>query len=107
MELQKRGYKISQITVAKYMKKMGSRSRSSKKFRVTTDSRHNYLLIDNVLNWQFKQIEPSKVWVSGITYIAIKEGFLYLTTIMDLYDRKIMGWSLSTSMTIDDTTLLV
>lgn len=105
MELQKRGYKVSRITVAKYMKEIGLRSKLSKKFRVTTDSKHNYLLMDNVLDRQFKQNEPSKAWVSDITYIAVKEGFLYLTTIMDLYDRKIIGWSLSTSMATDDTTL--
>ena len=48
---------------------------------------------------------PSKAWVSDITYIQTKEGFVYLTTIMDLYDRKIIGWSLSDGMNIDETTL--
>ncbi|WP_246124596.1 IS3 family transposase [Bizionia gelidisalsuginis] len=105
MELRKRGFKVSRITVAKYMKEMGLRSKLSKKFRVTTDSKHNYLLMDNVLNRQFKQNEPSKVWVSDITYIAVKEGFLYLTTIIDLYDRKLIGWSLSTGMATNQTTL--
>ena len=45
---------------------------------------------------------PLKVWVSDITYIQTKEGFVYLTTIMDLYDRKIIGWSLSDAMSTDD-----
>ncbi len=48
---------------------------------------------------------PSKVWVSDITYIQTKEGFVYLTTIMDLYDRKIIGWSLSDGMSTEETTL--
>ncbi|PKH67865.1 hypothetical protein CXF59_06155 [Flavobacterium sp. ALD4] len=48
---------------------------------------------------------PSKVWVSDITYIQTKEGFVYLTTIMDLYDRKIIGWSLSDKMSKEKTTL--
>jgi transposase InsO family protein len=48
----------------------------------------------NVLNREFSVTEPSKVWVSDITYIRV-EGFLYLTTVLDLYDRKIIGWSLS------------
>ena len=104
-ELQSRGYKISRITVAKYMKEMGLRGKLAKKFKVTPDSKHNYLIMDNILNRQFEQTEPSKAWVSGITYIPVKEGFLYLTTIMDLYDRKLIGWSLSNSMATQNTTL--
>ena len=48
---------------------------------------------------------PSKVWVSNITYIHTTEGFVYMTTIMDLYDRKIIGWSLSDGMSTEETTL--
>ena len=104
-ELQSRGCKISRVTVAKYMKEMGLKSKLAKKFKVTTDSKHNYLIMDNILNRQFEQTEPSKAWVSDITYIPVKEGFLYLTTIMDLYDRKLIGWSLSNSMATQNTTL--
>jgi putative transposase len=49
--------------------------------------------------------QPAKAWVSDITYIHTKEGFLYLTTVMDLYDRKIIGWSLSDGMSTNETTL--
>lgn len=66
------------------MKQMGFRSKLSKKFKVTTDSKHNYLVVENILNKQFSVSESSKVWVSDINYIHTKEGFLYLTTIMDL-----------------------
>jgi putative transposase len=105
IELNVLGYKISRITVAKYMKQLGLFSKLSKKFKVTTDSKHNYLVVENVLNRQFLQNQPSKAWVSDITYIHTKEGFLYLTTIMDLYDRKIIGWSLSDGMSTDETSL--
>jgi len=104
-ELNILGYKISRITVAKYMNKLGLRSKLSKKFKVTTDSKHSYLMVENVLNRQFSASEPSKVWVSDITYIYTKEGFMYLTTIIDLYDRKIIGWSLSNGMSTDETSL--
>jgi transposase InsO family protein len=60
---------------------------------VTTNSKHKYLIVPNVLNREFTVTEPS-AWVSDITYIRVKEGFLYLTTVLDLYDRKIIGWSL-------------
>lgn len=105
MELNILGYKISRITVAKYMREVGLKSKLSKKFKITTDSKHNYLLVENVLNRQFMVPQPSKVWVSDITYIHTKEGFLYLTTVMDLYDRKIIGWSLSDGMSTNETTL--
>jgi len=98
-ELNVLGYKISRITVAKHMKEL------SKKFKVTTNSKHNYLVVENVLNRNFIVFQPSKVWVSDITYIQTKEGFLYLTTILDLYDRKIIGWSLSNGMGAEETSL--
>ena len=103
LELQYLGYKVSRITVAKYMKELGLRSKLSKKFKVTTNSNHNYLVVENVLNREFNVKMPSKVWVSDITYIQTKEGFVYLTTIMDLYDRKIIGWSLSNRMSTEET----
>lgn len=105
IELNALGYKISRITVAKYMKELGLRSKLSKKFKVTTDSKHNYLVVENILDRGFAVDQPSKVWVSDITYIQTKEGFLYLTTIIDLYDRKIIGWSLSNGMNTEETTL--
>jgi putative transposase len=104
-ELNALGYQVSRITVAKYMKELGLKSKLSKKFKVTTDSKHNYLIVDNLLNRNFMPTESSKVWVSDITYIQTKEGFVYLTTIMDLYDRKLIGWSLSDNMSADNTSL--
>lgn len=104
-ELNSLGYKISRITVAKYMKELGLRSKLSKKFKVTTNSKHNYLVVENVLDRNFIVSSPSKVWVSDITYIQTKEGFLYLTTVIDLHDRKIIGWSLSNGMSTEETSL--
>ena len=87
------------------MKLMGLRSKLSKKFKVTTDLKHNYLTVENVLNREFNLKSQSKVWVSDITYIHTKEGFLYLTTIIDLYDRKVIGWSLNDTMSTENTIL--
>lgn len=105
IELNILGFKTSRITVAKYMKQLGLQSKLSKKFKVTTNTKHNYLVVENVLNRQFLVTNSSRVWVSDITYIQTKEGFLYLTTIIDLYDRKIIGWSLSNCMSTEKTTL--
>lgn len=104
-ELNSLGYKISRITVAKYMKELGLRSKLSRKFKVTTNSKHNYLVVENVLDRNFIAEKPAQVWVSDITYIQTKEGFLYLTTMIDLYDRKIIGWSLSNGMSTEETSL--
>ena len=87
------------------MKALGLESKLSRKFKVTTNSNQNYLTVENILNREFVANKPSKVWVSDITYIQTKEGFLYLTTIMDLYDRKIIGWSLSDGMSTEQTSL--
>ena len=104
-ELASLGTKLSRITVAKYMQELGLRSKLSKKFKVTTNSKHKYLIVPNILNREFSVTESSKVWVSDITYIRVKEGFLYLTTVLDLYDRKIIGWSLSNGMSVEETSL--
>lgn len=90
-ELQALGDQISRITVAKYMKELGLKSRLSKKFKVTTDSKHNYLIAEKVFDRDFKATRISQKWVPDITYIQTKEGFVYLTTIIDLYDRKLIG----------------
>lgn len=88
------------------MKELGLRSKLSKKFKVTTNSKHNYLMVENVLDRNFIVSQPSKVCVSDIIYIQTKEGFLYLTTVViDLYDRKMIGWSLSNGMSTEETSL--
>lgn len=104
-ELQVKGNKISRGTVAKYMRELGLASKLGRKFKATTNSKHNHNIMENVLDRKFTVSGPSKVWVSDITYIRTKEGFLYLTTVIDLYDRKCIGWSLSNGMSTEETSL--
>ena len=66
---------------------------------------HKHLIVPNILNREFSVTESSKVWMSDINYIRVKEGFIYLTTVLDLYDRKIIGWSLSNGMNVEETSL--
>lgn len=82
MDLQAQGIKISRITVAKYMRSMRLRSKLGRKFKTTTDSKHTHRIMDNILNREFKVMGPSKVWVSDITYIHTREGFLYLRLLL-------------------------
>lgn len=105
-ELKTLGYDASRPRVARIMKAHNLRSIVHKKFKVrTTDSAHNYPIKANLLNRNFTVDKPSKAWVSDITYIPTQEGWLYLTVIMDLFDRKVIGWSLSENMSARDTVL--
>lgn len=87
------------------MQALGLRSKLSNKFRITTNSKHNYLNVSNLLNRDFRASKPSMKWVSDITCIQTQKGFLYLTTVIDLYDRKVICWSLSSGMSIEETSL--
>ncbi len=70
----------------------GMISRAHRRKRVmTTDSKHNLLIADNLLARNFNPKQPNKAWVLDTTYIATREGWLYLTTVMDLYSRRIVG----------------
>lgn len=84
---------------------MGLRPKARRKFKITTDSKHNLYTSPNILNQKFKVSKPSVAWVSDITYIQTNKGFLYLTIIMDLYDRKIIGFSLSSTMSAQNTSI--
>ncbi len=103
-ELKSQGLNVSRPRVARIMKKKGLRSIITGKFKVcTTDSNHDLEISANLLNREFTAERPSKKWVSDLTYIRTQGGWLYLTVIMDLFDRKIIGWSMSTGMTAKET----
>ncbi|WP_235533317.1 IS3 family transposase [Paenibacillus sp. Leaf72] len=97
--LHKQGRKISEKTVARMMKEQGLKSRTIKKYKATTNSKHNLPVAENVLNRQFRPEAPNQTWVTDITYIATDEGWLYLASVMDLYSRKIVGFQMSDRMT--------
>lgn len=98
-KLSKKGYSISQSTVAKRMRKMELSARKKKKFLKTTDSNHDFKIADNLLNQDFTTYRPNAIWVTDITYIKSEFGWIYLVVFMDLFSRKIVGWE--TSETLD------
>ncbi len=104
-ELNRRGRKISRPYVARLMKEMNIRSKIRRKFRVTTDSDHTYLVAENLLQRDFSADALSKKWVGDITYIRVNSGWLYLTTVIDLADRKVIGWSFSEDMSAENTSI--
>lgn len=105
IKLQEEGFHVSRQRVARLMKKQNIKSIIRKKWVITTDSRHNYPVVENKLNRDFTVIRPAQVWVSDMTYIKTFQGWLYLTAIIDLYDRKVIGWSYSRSLKAAHTTL--
>jgi putative transposase len=97
--------RVSRSLIARVMRKYGFKSIHAKKFKVTTDSKHNYAVSENVLDRNFSAEREAQKWVSDLTYIHTKEGWLYLTTIIDLFDRKVIGWSFSSGMTAQETVI--
>lgn len=107
-ELQSRGIQLRLCAVSYYMKRLGLISKHSTRAKVKPGSRfiaHNPCIFPNLLDRQFEAKEPSKVWVSGITSLETAEGMLFLTIIMDLFDRKIIGWNLGERLKIKETSL--
>lgn len=105
-ELKAQGIQVSRPRVARLMRQEGLQSNIQKQYKVaTTDSKHTYAVAPNYLNRNFRAEKPGQKWVSDITYIPTQKGWLYVTTIIDLYDRKVIGWALSDNMTAEDTTI--
>jgi len=98
-KLKKEGYHYNIKRIARLMKELGLKAIQKRKFKVTTDSNHNYPVKENLLKREFDVDTPNKAWVSDITYISTQEGWLYLTVIIDLYSRKVVGWSMNKRMT--------
>mgnify|MGYP001819346886 FL=1 len=85
--------------VARIMCEAGLRSRTKKKFKATTNSRHNFPVAPNLLNQDFTAQAPDSAWVGDITYIPTEQGWLYLAVLLDLFNREVVGWSTSARMT--------
>ncbi len=97
-ELLARGTLVGKERVRKLMQRHGIKARGKRKYKATTDSKHNLPVAPNLLERQFAPSEPNRVWTSDITYIATDEGWLYLAVILDLFSRQIVGWSMRSDM---------
>lgn len=93
------GVRCGKNRVARIMREAGIRSRTKKKFKATTNSRHNLPVAPNLLNQDFTVDAPDRTWVSDITYIHTEKGWLYLAVLLDLFNREIVGWATSSRMT--------
>ena len=92
-ELEALGKQLSKNKVARRMKRLELKALAKRKWKATTDSQHALPVAPNLLNRDFSAGGPNQKWVTDITYVATKEGWIYLATVMDLYSRAIVGWS--------------
>lgn len=97
-ELKKLEEKCSRKRVARIMRENGISANYKRKFKATTDSGHIYSVAPNILNREFDVDQPDIVWVSDITYVWTSEGWLYLCIILDLFARRVVGWSMRTRL---------
>lgn len=97
------GYQVSPKTVARLMKEMDLKATPEEMYVVTTDSNHDLEVFPNLLKRNFTATQPDRVWVADITYVRTLEGWMYLATVLDLFSRKIVGWSIDKHMKTDLT----
>ena len=99
--LRQKGYRCSLNRVARLMRVNQLIPKTIKKFRVTTDSRKSRYPAENLLDRQFEANQANEKWVADVTFIPTREGWLFLATVLDLYSRKIVGWSMGDRLTSD------
>lgn len=92
------GVNCSLPRTARLMRKHGIRAKTKKRFKATTNSKHNLPVAKNVLNRNFKPSGPNKAWAGDITYLWTREGWLYLSVVIDLYSRKVVGWAMEPTL---------
>jgi len=94
------GLLVSRKRISTIMKDLNLKVKIKQKYKNTTDSNHNLPIANNILNRDFYASNPNEKWVGDITYIPTGEGWLYLATVIDLYSRKVVGWSMADNMKV-------
>jgi putative transposase len=97
-KLAKKGTHISRRIISRLMKKAGLFCKTKRRFKATTNSKHNKHISPNLLEREFTVSQPDRDYVGDITYIANKEGWLYLAVVIDLFSRQVVGWSMDERM---------
>jgi transposase InsO family protein len=101
-QLVSQGIRVGKQRVQRLMQEHGIRARGKRRFRVvTTDSRHDLAIAPNHLNRNFTVSAPNQAWAGDITYIATDEGWLFLAVVIDLFSRRVVGWSMRPDMQRD------
>ena len=96
-ELRARGIRVGKKRVERLMREKGLRGAQKRRFRRTTDSRHSLPVAPNLLARRFDPISSDRVWAGDVTYVQTEQGWLYLAVLLDLFSRRVVGWSLGTN----------
>jgi putative transposase len=96
--LEEKGFKAGECRIRRIRKKLGLRCKQKRKYKATTDSKHNLPVYPNLLNQDFSASAPNEKWVSDITYISTDEGWLYLAGIVDVFHAEVVGYEFSNRM---------
>jgi len=97
-EILKKGYKAGRYKVRRMMRENGIECKQRRRYKVTTKSSHNLAVAENKLDRNFTVSAPNKVWVADITYLWTLEGWVYIAAVVDLYSRRVVGWSIAEHM---------
>ena len=97
-ELRSNGIVCGKNRVARLMKQNGIKAKTKRKFKATTKSRHELLVAENLLGRRVPAEVSNRVWVSDITFIWTREGWMYLAAILDAFNRQIVGWSMGETL---------
>ena len=97
-KLREEGFVIGRDRTRRLMKAMNLKVKPKRKYKVTTDSQHHLPVTENVLNRQFSPQAPNQVWGTDITFLWTQEGGVYLAVVIDLYSRRVVGWSMDRRM---------
>lgn len=103
-DLKAAGHKVARKRVARLMRRDGLRARPRRRFVHTTQSKHTHAIARNIVARQFEVSAPNQVWVSDLTYLRTQTGFVYLAVVLDLFARRVVGWSVSDNL---DATIAV
>lgn len=99
--LNQQGFEVGRHRVARLMQQQGICVQPKRRFKTTTDSNHPFPIAENLLKRNFTSQEPDSVWVADITYIPTQQGWLYLAVVIDLFSRRVVGWSMAEHMRVE------
>ncbi len=99
-KLRKEGFDVGRYRTRTIMRKLGLVVRQRRAYKVTTTRKHSDSVANNILKQQFNPTEPNTVWAGDVTYLRTHQGWMYLAIVMDLHSRRIVGWALSSRMTV-------
>jgi len=97
-DLRHKGLSCSENRVARIMRNNGIRAKTTRKFKVTTDSKHTQPVAENLLRREFEVKQPNAVWTSDISFVWTRAGWMYLAVVLDLFSRRIVGWAMDKRM---------